>query len=228
MALVVCVLASGLWLVVLVSLDDRRARSAVRRFTRTLVQLSGCHVTLSGAEHLSSAPAAVLIANHASFADSVVLTAMLPVDFRFVVNHRAAKYPLIGLAIRRSGHLIVNRYSLASRADCSHRMQTTLAANESLLIFPEGTAKSSMAMTRLRNGAFRAAVRTGRPVVPIAIHGTRRILPRAIALLRRGDIHIAVLPPIAGPDALRLRQDAGRAIAAALSAELSHLTRIDG
>jgi 1-acyl-sn-glycerol-3-phosphate acyltransferase len=87
MALVVCVLAAGLWLVVLFTTDNRRARSAVRRFTRTLVRLSGCRVTLSGAEHFASAPVSVLVANHSSFADSVVLAATLPVDFKFVVNH---------------------------------------------------------------------------------------------------------------------------------------------
>jgi len=219
MALVVCVLAAGLWLVVSFRRDDRHSRSVVRRFTKTLVWLSGCRVALSGAEHVASASAAVLVANHSSFADSVVLAATLPVDFRFVVNHRAAQYPFIGRAIKRSGHLIVNRDSLASRAKCGHQMQQTLASGETLLIFPEGTAKSSIAMTRLRNGAFRAAVRARRPVVPIAISGTNRIFPRAIALLRRGEIHIAVLPPIPPSDGVRLRQDTARAIAAALPAD---------
>jgi 1-acyl-sn-glycerol-3-phosphate acyltransferase len=125
----------------------------------------------------------------------------------------------VGLAIRRSSHLIVNRDSLPSRAECGQLMLRTLAEGESLLVYPEGTAKSATVMARLRNGAFRAAARSGRPIVPIAISGTQQILPRAFALLRRGEIHITVLPPVYPSDAQRLRHEATRAITAVLQTD---------
>jgi 1-acyl-sn-glycerol-3-phosphate acyltransferase len=220
---VVSGLAVALWLVSIVRSDDRKVRHLVRQFTKLLVRASGCQIQVSGATHLTETPGAVLVSNHGSFADSIVLLASLPADFRFVVNHRAAKYPFIGLPIRRSGHLVVDRNSLQSRAACGLQMRQVLATGGSVLIYPEGTAKTrSGIVAPFRNGAFRAAVRTRCPVIPIAVSGTRAILPRSFALLRRANVHIQVLPALdvhSSPDAHQLRRAAHEAIAAALVAD---------
>jgi 1-acyl-sn-glycerol-3-phosphate acyltransferase len=162
-----------------------------------------------------------MVANHSSFLDSVVLLAAVPADYRFVVNHLAATRPLVGLAIRRSGHLVVDRRSARSRAECARAMIASLEAGTSLLLFPEGT-RGGDSLLPFQSGAFRTAVRTGRPVVPIAIAGTRRILPRRFRLLQRAPIHVRILPairPEAGTagSATRLRDAAASAIAAALA-----------
>ena len=162
----------------------------------------------------------MLVANHSSYLDSVVLVAAIPRDCRFVANHLAATRPLIGLIIRKAGHLVVDRGSRRSRAACARAMMELLRDGTSLLLFPEGTRAGSEILP-FHTGAFRAAVKTGRPVIPIAISGTRRIWPRRIRLLRQNAIVVRVLPAIHADvqtydSAARLRDAAAGVIANAL------------
>ena len=224
MAIALAVHFAALWVVVRWTRDGSAVRRRVRAFARSLVSISGCELRVSGVDCLRDHACAVLVANHSSFADSIVVMAAVPCDFRFVANHRAAGRPVVGLVLKKAGHLIVNRDSLRARAECGRAMVEMLRAGQSLLVFPEGTAKAGPAMLPFRNGAFRAAARAGRPVIPIAISGTRRILPRSFRLLRRGAIDVRILPPLIPRDdtretAKRLRDAAARAIAAALSSD---------
>jgi 1-acyl-sn-glycerol-3-phosphate acyltransferase len=87
---------------------------------------------------------------------------------------------------------------------------------------PEGTVRSGATLLPFRTGAFRAAARAGRPVIPIAIGGTPDILPRPFRLLNRGTIHVTILPPLhpdknARDSVDRVRDHSARAIAAVLT-----------
>jgi len=131
-----------------------------------------------------------------SMADAAVLLAALPVDFRFVAGHGYAAYPLLGAAIRGASANIVNRGSWRSRADSGQAMVDALAGGQSLLVFPEGTTADDGRMLPFRNGAFRAAARTLRPVVPIAIRGTREMFPPNAARLSNVPVEIEILPAL--------------------------------
>jgi 1-acyl-sn-glycerol-3-phosphate acyltransferase len=89
------------------------------------------------------------------------------------------------------------------------------------VLFPEGT-RSASGLRAFKNGAFRAAVRSGRPIIPVAITGTSRILPKRFRLLQPGAIDVQILPPItpgvASDDAVVLRRLTADAIAGALDA----------
>ena len=184
------------------------------------VSLERLPLEVQGLENLDRESCAVLVANHSSYLDSVALVAAIPRDCRFVANHLAATRPLLGLIIRKSGHLVVDRASRRSRAACARAMTALLQNGTSLVLFPEGT-RAGHAVLPFHAGAFRAAVRAGRPVIPIAIDGTRRIWPRKFRLLRRGALVVRILPAIhaaAGTQmsAVRLRDAAAGVIAAAL------------
>jgi fatty-acyl-CoA synthase len=193
---VLVVLLPPFWVRVALSPAGGSVDRIVRTWARRALRWSGCRVTISGAEHLERAPCALLVANHSSVIDSVVLMASVPARFRFVANHLAATRPFIGLAVRKAGHLIVDRGSAASRAACGRAMIEALRAGTSLMVFPEGT-RAAEALLPFQIGAFRVALAAGRPVVPIAIVGTRQVLPRRLRLLRPAPITVTVLPPIA-------------------------------
>lgn len=165
----------------------------------------------------------MLVSNHVSIADAAVLLGALPFDVRFVANHIYARYPILGPIIRGASANIVNRSSWRSRADSGQAMQDALASGRSLLVFPEGTTSGSGEMLPFRSGAFRAAARTGRPIVPIALTGTGELMPANSWLLAPASIAIEVLPSIAATDATRegistLTEQATDAIRAALAA----------
>jgi 1-acyl-sn-glycerol-3-phosphate acyltransferase len=75
-------------------------------------------------------------------------------------------------------------------------MTRTLRAGGALLVFPEGTFLAAPMLLPFRLGAFRAAVFSGRPVVPIGIRGTRAVLPAYARLARRGPIHVEIGMPL--------------------------------
>ena len=209
-----------IWLALAFTPAGAATHRRVRRLARAILGLSGCRLQVHGLEHLAEESCAVFVANHSSYLDSVVLAAAIPRDYRIVANHLAATRPLIGLIIRKAGHLVVDRGSRPSRIACARTMIDLLRNGTSLLLFPEGT-RASHGVLPFRTGAFRAAVKAGRPVVPVAISGTRRIWPKRVRLLRRNPIVVRIKPAI-HPDlqkpesAARLRDEAAAAIAGAL------------
>lgn len=214
-----------LWLLLALSpSEEQRTDRLVRKWARRVVRWSGCSLNVSGTEHLAQTPCALLVANHSSFLDSVVLLAAVPGDFRFVANHLAATRPLIGLILRKAGHLVVNRGSARSRATCARAMIAALRNGRSLMVFPEGT-RSAEGLLPFQTGPFRIAAAAGRPVTPVAIVGTSSILPRRMRLLRRAPISVIVLAPIAVDQSGRviatdLRDRAARALTECLAAHV--------
>ena len=106
-------------------------------------------------------------------------------------------YPFLGTAIRKGGHIAIERGDLSKKIEGASAVMEPLQAGESLFVFPEGTFVSAPGLLPFRLGAFRAAVETGYPVIPVAIRGTRGIFPAGTFLLRRGRITVTVGHPIA-------------------------------
>jgi fatty-acyl-CoA synthase len=213
------VLLPPLWLGVLLA-PPRAAERAVRAWCRAILALAGCRLHATGLEHLPAGEPAVLVANHASYLDSVVLLAVLPPGIRFVAKRELLATPLVAAVIRRVGHLTVERVDLSRSVTDAEIAAAALRRGHSLLFFPEGTFVRPPGLLPFRLGAFKAAVENGRPVVPIAIRGTRDILPAGTLLPRPGPIAVAIgapLRPRAGgwPELVRLRDEARAAIGAA-------------
>ena len=190
----------------------------VGRWTRVLFALAGCRLDVRGLERLHDLGPAVYVGNHASYLDPVLIMATLPVRVRFAAKRRLARYPFLGTAIRKGEHITIEKAELAQRMEGAGAILAPLRAGESLFIFPEGTFDAAARLMPFRLGAFRAAVETGRPVVPIAIHGTRHILPANTLLLRPGRVTVTVGEPIHPAaenwqEIVRLRDTAREAIA---------------
>jgi len=184
-------------LAVLLLRDRAAVDRLVRRWSRLVVRLSRCRVTVGGLEHAQTN--AMFVSNHASYLDSILFLAALPLEFKFVAHHEAASWPLVGRALRKSGHIVVNRGSARSRHHCFLEMKAQLAAGGAVLVYPEGR-RGGGDLLPFRSGAFRAAADTGCLVVPMAITGTSRLLPRGAMLLSRSQIAIQLLPSCKATD----------------------------
>lgn len=185
-----------LWIALSVLPSGPRADRLLKWSARLVIRLSRCRLRVIGIDRLPPCGPAILVANHASYLDSVVLMAAIPLDYRFVVNDRAVTWPLIGLAIRKVGHLIVDRKRLAGRRACAAAMRQTLRQGISVLLFPEGTIHRTGDPLPFRRGAFRIAVELGCPVVPISLRGTRHVLPDGPWVFRRGCLDVTIHEPI--------------------------------
>ena len=169
----------------------------VGRWTALLFRLALCRVNVVGLDNLRGLGQAVYVANHASFVDPVLIMSILPVELRFAVKARLASYPFLGTAIRKAGHITIKKGDLSQQIEGAGAVLAPLQAGESLFVFPEGTFVAAPGLLPFRLGAFRAAVDTGCPIVPIAIQGTRELFPAGTLLLRRTSVTVTIGQPIA-------------------------------
>jgi len=185
-----------LWALALVAPRGRALERVLRAWCRIVLALSGCRMRVEGLEHLKGEAPAVLAANHASYLDPVVLAAALPTGFRYVAKRELAAAPLIGTVIEKVGHLTVERTDLSRSVADAERATAVLRGGTSLVFFPEGTFVRSPGLLPFKLGAFRAAVEAQCPVIPVAICGTRKILPADTWLPRPGRVTVSIGSPI--------------------------------
>jgi len=214
------------WLVLLLLPPGERSDLWSKRWARWLIAASGCPMRVSGAAHVASDRPVVFVSNHTSYLDSIVLMAAIPSAYRFVVARRYATWPVVGTAIRKARYITVDRRSAATRAGSVDVIEAVLRDGSSVLIYPEGHRARGPDLEPFRAGAFRAAVATGRAVVPITVRGTRTVMRPGARLFRRGPIDVTIHPPIApaGTDRreiARLRARARSDIERGLAAERS-------
>ncbi len=173
-----------------------RSTQLVGRWTRLVMALGRCPIDVVRPETGPIKPPVVFVANHASFLDPPLMMAVLPGGVRFAAKAKLARYPMVGLAIRRGGHLRLHKSDQAQRIEEAAALRAPLEAGEALFIFPEGTFQRPPRLLSFRLGAFRAAVDAGCPIVPVAIRGTRHIWPADTLLLRPGRITVTFGEPI--------------------------------
>ncbi|MBS1179725.1 MAG: hypothetical protein H6R06_4137 [Proteobacteria bacterium] len=213
-------LAPPAWLLIRLAPDPAAAWRRGGAAARLLLRLAGVPLSVRGVEHLPDG-ACVLVSNHASYLDGVILVAALPRAYAFVAKRELQAQALLGPPLQRLGVEFVERFDLRkSVADAEH-MADAVQRGRSLLVFPEGTFVAPPGLLPFHLGAFLAAARAGVPVVPLAIRGARELLPAQRWWPRRTRLEVDIGEPIPvladEPDvfaaAVRLRETARRAIA---------------
>lgn len=173
----------------------RRRRRWVSTFARGFFSLAGIRVEIRGNGHLPAGNS-VVVANHASYLDGVILQAFLPPRFSYVIKSEMQKVPLAGFMLRRIGSRFVERFVASTSARDARTLLRAANDGEALAFFPEGTFRPEPGLGKFRPGAFLTAVRSSAPLVPVVIHGSRSILPSGTMLARRGPLIVEILPPI--------------------------------
>lgn len=195
-------------------------RALARRVCRVYFSLCGLPIELRGIERLPPG-ACIIVANHASYVDGPLLFACLPPRFGFVIKKEASRIPLAGILMRRLGHHFVERQNRHEGANDARRILRAIERGDAVAFFPEGTFSAQRGLARFHGGAFALAARSGVPVAPVVIRGTRRILGAGNILPRRARIEVEILGPLepatgAGDLAAGLRDAARVRIGAAL------------
>jgi len=197
----------------------RLRRGLIRAFARIGLMVLGLRITVHGLDHLPGS-SCIVVANHSSYLDGVVLKAVLPPRFSFVIKREAAAFPVAGLLLRRIGSEFVDRGSHSGRQSDARRVVRSAEAGHSLVFFPEGTFVEEPGLRRFHVGAFVAAARAQQPVVPVVIRGARRAMPSGATVPRAGRIDVEILEPLLPSDsrhaADELRHEARRRILARL------------
>jgi 1-acyl-sn-glycerol-3-phosphate acyltransferase len=170
----------------------RRRRWMAGFGSRAFMRVVGIGFSVEGLDHLPATPC-VVVANHASYIDALAIVAALPPDFAFVIKKEMVTVPLAGLLLRRLGSQFVERFDRHKGATDARRVLKLAATGQSLMFFPEGTFDENRHIGKFLGGAFTTAQRSQMPVVPVAIHGSRDVMPPGGMSVFRGPIRVQIL-----------------------------------
>jgi 1-acyl-sn-glycerol-3-phosphate acyltransferase len=190
---------------------------------RLFLRLAGTPLTVWGLERVPPDRACVLVVNHASYLDGAVLVASLPQPMRFVAKRELLEHFVPRIYLTRIGTEFVERFDVQRGVEETGHMVAMVSAGHPLIFFAEGTFRRMPGLLPFRMGAFVVAARSGMPVVPVTLRGTRSVLREGQWLFRRGALSVTFGEPIepAGTDwsaAIALR-DRARAEILRLCAE---------
>ena len=186
-----------------------------------------------GRERLDFRRSYFFVANHQSWLDIPVLFAAVPAPLHFLAKQELARVPFLGWYIAAMGMVFVDRTDRRKAVASVNRAGELLAAGGSLVSFPEGTRAAPDTFGYFRTGGFAAVLDSGAPsvdVVPVAIVGAGRVLPRDGFRVRPGRVEVRFGEPIpvaglAHQDWAQLARRAEAAVAALLGPSVRHTPR---
>ena len=196
LAFLAVALVTLLLLLLLPGMERRRHVTGIA--ARLIMRLAGIPLAVTGIERLPAGQCMV-VANHASYIDAIVVKAVLPERFAYVVKREMAGVPLAGLLLERIGTEFVERFNRHKGGLDARRVLRSATGGQPLLFFPEGTFVPEPGLLKFHIGAFASAAHARCPVVPCVIRGTRAILPSPLFFPRPGRVEFEVLEPLA-PD----------------------------
>jgi fatty-acyl-CoA synthase len=184
------------WAMVQLINDHKKAGHFTSSALKVLFALIGCRVQVVGKEHMNAPGAKIYAANHTSYFDVLPLMLGLGVPYHFVSKMEVGSMPFIGAFLDRMGHFKFDRTNPESRLRQAQVMEEFLRNGESVFIFPEGTFTGEDGVRPFQLGAFKAAVATGVPIIPVSLAGTRRFLRDGTYVPRPTSVTITLSPPI--------------------------------
>jgi 1-acyl-sn-glycerol-3-phosphate acyltransferase len=165
-------------------------------WARSISRVSGVEVTVSGTEHLDPEKPYIFAANHQSQFDIFALQGFLGVNFRWLAKKELFAVPVWGAAMRRAGYIPIDRSHGRQAIKSLDEAAKKISAGTSVIIFPEGTRSMDGKLHDFKAGAMVLAIKSGVPLVPVAIIGTFGILPKGKLLMKPGKVMIRVGHPI--------------------------------
>ena len=154
------------------------------------------NVKVKGLENIDRKKTYVVVVNHQSLADIVVLY-RIKMQFKWVAKASLFKVPFVGWSLSLAKHIRLTRGKFTSIKKVYREAAEWLRKGVSVLFFPEGTRSRTDEMNEFQNGAFKLAIKEKRHILPISINGTRDAIPRGSWLFKTKVLcNLTVLEPI--------------------------------
>ncbi|MFH1478727.1 MAG: lysophospholipid acyltransferase family protein [Candidatus Omnitrophota bacterium] len=158
------------------------------------------NIKVEGLDNIDKNKAYVVVANHQSFAD-IVLMYKTYMQFKWVAKESLFKVPFIGWCLWLTKHIGLSRGNHGSIKKVYRKASYWLKNDMSVLFFPEGTRSDTGKMNKFQNGAFKLAIQEKKPILPISINGTKDAIPKGSWRFKtRVNGRLTVLPPIETKD----------------------------
>lgn len=168
-----------------------------KRWCRMLLRVAGVRIVVKGEENISPDGTYIFISNHASQFDIPSIIVATPLDIRIMYKRELQKIPFMGWAMKYSTFVPVTR---TDARDAMNSIDETVADiqrhSASVSVFAEGTRTKDGNLQQFKRGAFVMAIKSGKPIVPVAICGSREVLPTNSMRFNGGTITVKYGKPI--------------------------------
>ena len=177
---------------------ERIVAENIPRWSRGVLNVTGVQLVVEGLENIPKDTPCVFVGNHRSYYDIPLLLAGLDAPHGILAKEELGKIPLLNRWMKLLGCVFVKRDDVRASVKALNDATAIVQSGKSFIIFPEGTRYKGEegGAGEFKNGAFRIAVKTGVPVVPVAISGARALFEAHGNRAVPGPVRIRVLPPI--------------------------------
>ncbi|PIE02768.1 MAG: 1-acyl-sn-glycerol-3-phosphate acyltransferase [Acidobacteria bacterium] len=188
----------GFWAILFAFLFSQRLASTLvgRLWARSIAFLTPISVTVEGSENIEANQSYVIVSNHQSIIDILVLYGWLDVDFKWVMKKELRKVPGLGIACEKLGHIFIDRSNRLAAIKTLNESKHRIANGTSVIFFPEGTRSRRSQLRPFKKGAFHIALDLNLPVLPVTISGTREIHPTHTFDTYPGKASLTIHPSI--------------------------------
>jgi 1-acyl-sn-glycerol-3-phosphate acyltransferase len=156
------------------------------------IYLSGTRLAIKGKEKIEKGRTYIVMSNHQSLVDPWVLIGKLPLQLRWTVKPEVKKMPVFGYALERMGHIYVGRRRRKDTVMSLEIAIQKIREGSSVVFFPEGTRSKDGRLLKFHKGGALIAIRSGVPILPVTINGSRFVLPKGTLAVMPGKIQVIV------------------------------------
>ena len=176
---------------------EQIVKANIPRWSRGILHVTGARMTVEGQKNIPAGPC-VFVGNHRSYYDIPILLTALDAPHGILAKEELEKIPLLNRWMKLLGCVFVKRDDIRASVKALNDATAIVESGRSFVIFPEGTRYKGEegGAGEFKAGAFRIAIKTGVPVVPVAITGARALFENNGNLCHPGTVRIKVLPPI--------------------------------
>lgn len=191
---------------------DALVNAKVQKWAKSLIDLSGCKVTVSGLEHIPSDRSVLFVSNHQSNFDIPLLLGFIDRPKAFIAKIELGKIPMVSTWMGSMKCVFMDRNDMRQSAKAIRQGINTLKSGYNMVIFPEGTRSADGMISEFKPGALKLATKSGVPIVPVTIKGSHKIMKKGSMLIRPAEVELIISPMVSpesmeGKDTVQLTEE---------------------
>jgi len=175
---------------------DRATYAQVRTWAWVVHAATGVRSRATGLDNVPPTGSYVVVSSHNSHLDAPAIVRTLPHPVYFVIKKELARIPLWGHAALNIGFIAVDRSDSQQARSEMARAVDSIRLGRRVLVFAEGTRSPDGHLQAFKKGGFHLAVDAQVPILPVAVNGSHRLLPKGAPAIRPGRLEVAVGEPI--------------------------------
>jgi 1-acyl-sn-glycerol-3-phosphate acyltransferase len=186
----------GVGFIILILFDEKTANTLGVAWARFNSYITPARVKVIGREKIKKGQSYIVVSNHQSLYDIIILFGWLLMDIKWVIKTELRTYPVLSFAAEKGGQIWIDRSNPKTAYESLLRAKDKLTNGTSMMVFPEGTRSRTGELGEFKKGAFRTALELGLPILPITIINTRNILPPKTLDLFPGHALMKIHEPV--------------------------------